>query len=531
MMLCLFFALLLFAPVATAQGTHVVHVDASRVIGPHTATPLNLVGSGHARLGLRADWQAQLSTVQREIGFHYLRFHGILSDDMGAYSEDAKGNPVYNFQYVDELYDAMLTRHIRPFIELSFMPKKLASGPQTIFWWQGNVTPPKSFPEWNGLIRAFAKHLIERYGANEVAQWYFEIWNEPDLHNVFFTGTQAEYFKLYRETAEDVKAVCPRCRVGGPATASKWGADWLKFVQEQHVPADFLSTHTYATKRLAPGPNGQVETILDNGPDAIVGRVRGSRNLVDAYNSAAKIETPPEAPLELHYTEWNSSYVKSDPVHDQYIQAAFILDKLKETSPLAQSMSYWTFTDIFEEDGPPKRPFYGGFGLMNFEGIRKPSYFAYKFLAALGPDDVAVDDPHSWATRKADGSVQVLFWNYTAITPPNGESDEVFYKLEQPSVRLLPTDIEIRGLYDGQYRMAVYRTGYEENDAYTAYLRMGAPSQLTRKQVAQLQHASSGASVRERTVRISGGRFAGNLPMEENDTVLVTLTPVRTIKP
>lgn len=509
---------------AFAQDSHAFHIDASRIVGPHSATPLNTVGAGRANEGLRADWQAQLATVQHEIGFHYLRFHGVLSDDMGVYTEDAHGNPVYNFQYVDELYDAMLAQHIRPFVELSFMPSKLASGPQTVFWWRGNITPPNDYAKWNGLIRAFVQHMEDRYGVDEVAGWYFEVWNEPDLHNGFFTGSQADYFKLYRNTAEDVKAACPRCRVGGPATAAGWEADWLDFVGKNHVPADFLSTHTYATLKGAFDPDGQAGTLLDTSPNAIVGRVRHSRELVDAFNKAHAVDGA--SPLELHYTEWSSSYTATDFVHDQYIEAAFILKKLKETSPLAQSMSYWTFTDIFEENGPPTRPFHGGFGLMNLQGIRKPAYFAYKFLAALGPDDVAVDDSHAWATRKADGSVQVLLWNYTPIAPPANEPDQVFFKREQPASALPTTQIDVTGMRDGRYRLAVYRTGYEQNDAYTAYLHMGAPPQLTREQVATLQRASTGAPAEERIVKVHGGRFEDSLPMHVNDTVLVTLTPV-----
>jgi xylan 1,4-beta-xylosidase len=493
-----------------------ITIDAAHVTGPHSATPLNTVGAGRANEGLRADWQAQLATVQREIGFRYIRFHGILHDDMGVYSED-HGAPVYNFQYTDALYDALLANHIRPFVELSFMPAALASGPQTVFWWKGNITPPKDMARWNALIATFVTHLQSRYGADEVNHWYFEVWNEPDLHNGFFTGSQADYFNLYKNTVDAIRSVCPHCRVGGPATAVGWEADWLKFIADNHVPADFLSTHTYGVTQGSFDADGHAGTALDPSPDSIVGRVRGSRDRID--HSA----TPH---LELHYTEWSSSYTATDFIHDQYIEAPFILEKLRATSPLAQSMSYWTFTDIFEENSPPKYPFYGGFGLMNLQGIRKPAYFAYKFLAQLGPSDIATtDDAHTWATTKPDGSVQALFWNYTPVTPPANSNDQIFYKQERPTQPAPATALTIQHLKNGRYTLNVYRTGYRQNDPYTAYLHMGAPTQLTRAQVADLNRVANGAPTETRTLTITHNTFTQTFPMHQNDTVLLTLTP------
>jgi xylan 1,4-beta-xylosidase len=501
-----------------AQAPQALTIDATHLLGPHSQTPLNTVGAGRANEGLRADWQSQLSTVQREIGFHYLRFHGIFHDDMGVYTVDSHGKPIYNFQYVDALYDALLARHIRPFVELSFMPAALASGPQTVFWWKGNITPPKDMAKWNALIQAFITHLQSRYGADEVNSWYFEVWNEPDLHNGFFTGSQSDYFNLYKNTAESIRSVCPKCHVGGPATASGWEADWLDFIAKNHVPADFDSTHTYGVVKGPFSADGDDGTILDISPNSITGRVRSSRD---------RIDRSPTPHLELHYTEWSSSYTAGDPILDQYIEAAFILEKLRATSPLAQSMSYWTFTDIFEEGGPPTRPFHGGFGLMTLQGIRKPAYFAYKFLAQLGPTDINTTNPdHSWATTKPDGSVQILFWNYTPIAPPATSDDQIFYKREQPAQPAPDTHLTVDHLPNGRYLLSVYRTGYQLNDAYTAYLHMGSPIDLSPAQVEALNHTASGTPTETQTIHITNGHLDKTFSMHENDTVLITLDPI-----
>ena len=214
----------LFCGGAVAQATRHVHSDLARVTGPHSDVPLRVVGAGRAEEGLRADWQAQLATIQSEIGFRYLRMHGILNDEMAVYTEDKQGNPQINFQYIDTLYDALLKQHIRPFVELTFMPSKLASGPSTVFWWKGNTSPPKDPAKWAMLIRALTDHWKERYGEEEMTQWYYEVWNEPDIHG-FWPYSLDEYFKLYKTTAEAVKQECPKCRVGGPASAIPYKAE------------------------------------------------------------------------------------------------------------------------------------------------------------------------------------------------------------------------------------------------------------------------------------------------------------------
>ena len=530
LLLCSTLSALSFAHLAAQQRvvpgpvqTRQITADLARIAGPHSRSALMVVGAGRANEGLRADWQAQLSLVQKEIGFRYIRFHGLLSDDMGVYTEDAAGKPSYNFQYIDSLYDALLARHIRPFVELSFEPSKLASGLQTVFWWKGNITPPKDMARWEGLIRALMIHWRQRYGEAEIAKWYFEVWNEPDL-KIFFTGSPEDYFRLYQATATTIKSVCAQCQVGGPASATfPFEQDFLRYITAHRAPVDFISSHVYATKRgFVDASTGVVSTVFDTSPDAIVSRMRASHE--DILHSALPH-------LELHYTEWGSSYTSVDPLHDQYLQASFILDKLRKSLPYVTSMSYWTFTDIFEERGPRFTPFYGGFGLLNYEGIRKPSYFVYKFLSELGASDVATTDsapngPCSWITRTGDRQIQALFWNYSPLAPPEGQDDQHFYSHELPAAASGPLTLTLNHLPDGRYRLAVYRIGYEQNDAYTAYLHLGAPSQLTREQVADLDTAASGAPVEMRTIDIHNGRFRQIFPMRSNDIYFVTLTRI-----
>jgi len=508
--------------VACAQS-RTVRADMGQVVGRHTQVPLRVIGAGRANEGLRADWQEQLATVQREIGFQYIRMHGILHDDMGVYREDARGNPEFNFQYIDALYDALLKLHIRPFVELSFMPSQLASGTRTIFWWKGNITPPKDPAKWAALIRAFVAHYKQRYGADEIQKWYFEVWNEPDLHNIFFSGSLDDYLALYKNTVEAIKAECPACRVGGPASAIPYQFEeaFEKYVVTNNVPAEFVATHAYGVKQGFVDANGHAGTILDPAPDAVSGRMQHSRELLQKSGRPG---------MELHFTEWSSAYTPTDFMHDQYHQASYILDKIKRASPYVDSMSYWTFTDIFEEGGPAFKPFHGGFGLMNLQGIRKPAYFAYRFLRQLGEQDVETNDPQSWVTKSADGSVQVLVWDYMPVVPPNGENDQTFYKKELPAATKGMLHLELNNLPKGRYRTSICSTGYEHNDAYTVYLHMGAPAQLTPEQVRTLNAAATGEPESTQEMDLQNGTYQSDVPLRANDVRLIVLTPVRAQK-
>jgi xylan 1,4-beta-xylosidase len=506
------------AQTGTPAPVRAIEVDLSLTAGPHSQAPLMVVGAGRANEGLRADWQQQLAEVQKEIGFRYIRMHGLLHDDMGVYGEDAKGNPLYNFQYIDALYDALLAMKIRPFVELTFMPAKLASGDKTVFWWKGNITPPKDPAKWSGLIRALMAHWRQRYGAEEIRTWYYEVWNEPDI-SPFFTGTLEDYLSLYKTTAEAIKAECAECRVGGPASAMpyKYETEFVKYCAANHVPADFVATHAYGVTQGFLDQDGRAGTIIDPSPDAVSGRMKHSRELLQA-------SALPN--LELHFTEWSSAYTPTDYMHDQYHQASFILDKIKRATPYVDSLSYWTFTDIFEENGPRFTPFHGGFGMINYQGIRKPSFYAFQYLSHLGGMDIADTDSQSWIAKKADGQVDVLLWDYSPQVPPQGQDDQKYYKQDLPAQNKGQVHLALRHAANGRYALQVFRIGYGINDAYTDYLAMGAPSQLTPQQVRFLKLKDSGAAIATETIVVRDGTIRYDMPLRTNDVYLLELTPI-----
>jgi xylan 1,4-beta-xylosidase len=503
---------------ASKENNRVIAVDYGKTSGKLNTMFKECIGAGRANEGLRADWQEQLRYVKKECDFKYIRMHGLLTDDMAVYKEDKNGKAEYNYQYVDALYDYLLSIGIKPFVELGFMPSALASGNKTIFWWRGNVTPPKDYDKWEALIKNLTQHFTERYGADEVKTWYFEVWNEPNLDG-FWAGTQAEYYKLYASAAKAIKSVNKNYKVGGPATAgAAWIPETIDFCHKNNVPMDFASTHAYGVNQGYLDEFGNSGTVLNKNPMAVS---------EDVLNSRKQIQNSALPKLELHYTEWSASYTPADPIHDSYHEAAYILEKLKQVGNAPNSMSYWVFTDIFEEAGPRFTPFHGGFGLLNTQGINKPAFYSYQFLNKLGDTELVNKDTRSWATKNSKGDLQVLFWDFTYTDGGEGVNNQEYYIRDLPAKAKGKTTVSVNGMQKGNYRIDLYKVGYKANDAYATYMELGKPSQLTKQQLSEIKTKNNGKPFLTDTVTIkSDGKFSKEIDLRENDVILVNLVKI-----
>ncbi len=499
------------SPALAQQPGRSIVADMSAVAGPRDMAWQDCVGSGHAGLLLRPANQQQLRLVHDKTGFKYVRFHGIFADDTDVYHE-IDGKPVYDFSKTDAIYDAIRKAGMRPFVEVGFMPSPLASDTKTIFYWKGNGNPPKDWDKWSGLITAFTRHLESRFGAAEVRKWRFEVWNEPNLDGFWKDGNQEAYFKLYDVTVNAINGVDPALKVGGPATAGAgWVPEFLAHAKAASVPVDFITTHTYGVAGGFLDEKGEGDNKLVADPGSISN---------DIWNVRKQIQADWPG-LPLYITEWSTSYNPRDPIHDDYLSAAFILDKLKKTEGGAQSMSYWVYSDLFEEAGPPPSSFHGGFGLVNREGIRKAAFFAYKYLNELGPQALADGDTRSILSRSKTGFAG-LFWDYT--TPDQPESNRPFYRKIRPATPVAPIELKVAKLKPGKYQLRIYRTGFKVNDAYTQYIEWGMPKDLSAEQVATLQKLSSDTPDTAATIVVGAdGTFHKTISMRTNDVVLVKL--------
>ncbi|MED3648072.1 xylan 1,4-beta-xylosidase [Halalkalibacterium halodurans] len=384
------------------------------------------IGTGRLGLALQKEYVDHLARLQKELNFQYIRGHGLLHDDIGIYRErkraDGTVEPFYNFTYIDRIFDTFLELNIRPFVEIGFMPKLLASGEQTIFDWQGNVTPPKDYDQWKQLIQAVISHFIDRYGVEEVTKWPFEIWNEPNLINFWQHADKKEYFKLYKITARAIKEVHPYIQVGGPAIcggSDEWITDFLQFCHKEEVPVDFVSRHAYTSAK----PHKVT-------PDYYYQELYENTHMLDELKSVKElIQQSPFPNLPFHITEYNTSYSPINPVHDTVLNAAYLARILSEAGDIVDSFSYWTFSDVFEEAGVPTAPFHGGFGLIALHGIAKPTYHLFSFFNQLG-EQLLYRDSQMVVTKKQDGSIQLVVWN---LIMEKGEGLEQTVQIELPT--------------------------------------------------------------------------------------------------
>ena len=408
---------------ALPKPEHIV-VDANAKTTPFPHFWERTFGSGRAILSLRESYRQDLRAVKQATDFDSIRFHGIFMDEVGLYDPDRRvQNPglapqaqhdasVYNFSYVDQIYDGLRENRVRPFIELSFMPRKLASDPAALhpFWYKPNVSPPKDYRAWDQMISAFAAHLLSRYGLEEVATWKFEVWNEPNID--FWSGEpkQSTYFELYDHTARALKAVSPRLQVGGPATAqAAWVTPFLAHVKAARVPIDFVSTHVYAND-TAPNVLGTNEDVPR---DAMV--YRAVKRVHD------QIAASPYPKLPLIFSEYNASYANEPNITDSVYMGPWLANTIRLCDGLLESLAYWAFSDVFEEQGVVRSSFYGGFGLIAAEHIPKPALHIFALLHKLGDRRIAISSESALATMSRGGALVLALYNYA---PPVGSGDK-----------------------------------------------------------------------------------------------------------
>jgi xylan 1,4-beta-xylosidase len=456
--------LTLAATPLAAQPRETITVDASAPFAPFPHFWDDMFGSGRAVLTLRESYREDLRAVRAITAVRYIRFHAVLHDEIGVYGVDKHGESVFNFSYIDQVYDGLLANGVRPFVEISFMPAKLAAHDiRHSFWYRPNVSPPRDYKRWDGLITALARHLIERYGIDEVSQWYFEVWNEPNLD--FWAGEpkQSTYFTLYEHTARSLKAVDARLRVGGPATAqAAWVAAFLRHCKDKQLPVDFVSTHVYG--------DDKAKDVF--GTNEHIPRRQMVCRAVQKVHS--EIQASPLPSVPLIWSEFNASWSNHPEVTDAPFMGPWLAETIRQCDGFVQEMSYWTFSDVFEEQGVVKTPFYGGFGLIAAGGIPKPAFNAFALLHRLGERRLANDAPATLVTRQSDGALVIALWNYAEVgtTAPM-------------------RSIALRFTHSAARSASVQSIDRVRGNVNVAYERMGSPRYPTQRELAQLREAAA----------------------------------------
>lgn len=460
-----------------------VTVDLGKDTGPLEHIWSRCAGSDRAAMTLREDWRRDLDRFHKETGLERVRFHGIFADELGVW----RSGPAPNFQNIDAVYDGLLDRGVQPYVELSFMPTKLASGARKFGFYGANITPPSDWANWSAFIDMFVRHLFDRYGKAEVRQWLFEVWNEPDL-SFFFSGTQQDYFQLYKATAAAVKGVDSGVRVGGPSTSSAhWLIPFLAFCEQNDCPVDFVSTHLYAgddQKTVF----GEARNYGVN--DVIPNAMAMAREQIDATRFKG---------AELWLSEWSSD------------SPAMIAHVLTNCLPVCHAMSHWAMSSWFEEIGVPDfilKEGDNGWGMIAQRNIPKPAFNTYKLLHRLGNIRFSATGP-ALASRTAKGAA-IVVWNLADVQQPAGIPGASNVRTVSGTAKRML--VALRGTHQGQPARMSY-VDMERASPFPEWRKLGSPRYPTRAQEDLIREAAElGAP---QTLRLGpGGTLAIDLPPE-----------------
>jgi len=510
---------------------HAAVADATNMPGelPHF---WNTFGTGELPLFLQTDkgWgdtlKAHVTDGVQNLGLKSLRQHGLFHDALGIYKE-VDGMPVYDFSKSDQIFDFFVGLGIEPIVELAPMPAALAADPsKTVFEWDMIVSIPKDFNRWQELVNKFVQHSVDRYGAETVQKWYFEVWNEPECcRNKFWSGTLDQYFELYDHTAAGVRAALPNGRVGGPVNSQPselTGGSMIGQKFLQHVTTD---------NYLNPGQPGILDFFASHSWSFIDGSVNGyfqGLDLLDSFNLKN---------TRIAITEYGPTYEfnLTDEPQEMDTGAAFAVNTYadivqrctKDGRRLPIAYSWWVLSDIFDEDVyRDADPFIGCMGMTSREGLHKPVYNAYKFLAQMGDRQVALNvtggaGVGGMAARSADGGIQIILYN--AQNPGAGPFDKMYYqKSDAHSIGVTVSGLDPAFPYD----VTAYHIDDVAGNAYSVWQNLGRPvmSAMTDENWQSMRSAmDSPAEPMGRA--LCGTTFTGAFQLKSPGVLFVKLAP------
>ncbi len=462
------------------------------------------INTCHAPLWLREDLPSHALKGQRECGFKYVRFHNIISPNTGVYSEDGNGNLALDFTKIDKIFDKVLECGLLPFLEIGYCPVELSTDKRIhVNYYHAELSAPSSYPKWNELIYRMTMHFIERYGLECIRQWYFEVWNEPDLN----IGLE-DYLELYKNTVLSVRKADNSLIVGGPATSKcLWIDKFIDYVEKNNVPCDFISTHAYPSD-LAFLDSDYGDVTLQN-----------SNVMYELYNHTKQlIDNSSLKGVPLIMGEWNSSAGPMAFNHDEKNNAAFIVKMFDDLGDIIDGSLYWNLSDIYQEQGFHYIPFHGGYGMININDIPKSSYNAFLLLGKLEGNYV----PNTF-TDKTDGCgvlstydeqkkiFRALVYYYTEPDTENQGNADITVEIPQALSETLFCDTT--SICD------------DGGSVYEWWIKCGSPEFINRKTLAFLEEKSEMIKSTQ-IVRAVNNKFEIDITLAPGDVTLIEV-PIR----
>ncbi len=428
---------------------------------------------------VRGDMLEQLAMASKELNMKHVRAVGIFDEEMKVFALDPttwrqptnERKPRYNWQVIDYVIQSLLDRGIQPMITTTFTPYLMASGEQYCFSTKANVTPPKDYAQWADLVTKTTQHFVERFGLETVKDWYFEVWNEPNLDAFWKGADKQEYLKLWSVTYHAIKSVDKSFRIGGPSAArGEWIKEFIEYGRTNACEPDYIITHVYNNdspfSALSPfdGPQGNKE---NDSPHFLSGVVKGVRKLMDEMNYKG----------EVHFNEWGRSWYPSDNVRETANEAAFIVKSMAESSQLADYFAYWCISDIYDQLGYASEAFAGTYGMLNMHGLKKPAYKAHEFLTFLGNKRVEIksngtNEMLNAIATHSDKGYQFLLYAMDKVYTSDSIAKPFKFELEIPAKAK---------------NIKVYRIGEKDNNVISGWKAIGSPAYLKPEQLKVLK--------------------------------------------
>ncbi len=545
----LIFALLTAAVLAKGQDI-TIHVNANQKIGAfkpiydffgYDEPNFTYTKNGRKLVGELA----ALSSTPAYIRTHFLLASGdgkagFKFGSTNAYSEDASGKPVYDWTIVDRILGTYIDAGAKPFVEIGFMPKALSTNPEPYQpnwspgsnfnqYYLGWAYPPKDYAKWGELVRQWVRHAVEKFGRGEVESWYWEVWNEPDIG--YWHGTPEEYDKLYDSSAEAVKSVLPKARVGGPATTGPSGGpsgakaaaflrQFLEHCSSKNVPLDFISYHAKGRPSVV---DGHVRMGISKNAEDVDKGFQIVREFPKFQNLPIVLsESDPEGCAACSARVYPQNAYRNGALYAAY--EAAMMKNIFELADRAKTNIAGMLTWAFEFED---QPYFDGFRTLATNGIDKPVLNLFRMAGMMRGDRVRTDSsgalsPQSMIAEgvrakaavdalavRSDRDVSVLAWNYHDDDVPGVDA----------KVR-----ITIAGMPDGRVLLRHYRIDETHSNAWTVWKKMGSPQQPSVEQYAALEASGQLQELASpRWIVVKGGEAMIEITMPRQAVSLLNL--------
>lgn len=450
----------------------------------HSRNWQSMLNIGWAKDALLEPIQKQLMRLQSQIPHKYLRFHGIFDEEMRIFSDKEDG--MYNFRYIDMVFDFILNIGLLPYVELGFLPKKMAEGYEQQFAGRCYVGIPHNMQKWNELVAEFIQHCIIRYGRSCVREWKFTVMD--GLYEYYRVFTMEEYAEFFCNNYRLIKQFDEEIAVGGPGhdldllVSSRRGEldKFLSICKKNHCVPDFIcfqyfhsryndaeKTERVTIDRFETHQNMPVQ--LDENPNSMQLRL-------NELEQALRENDISDVPLVLQ--AWNATLWQHDLTSDTCYKAAFLAKNILENQSRLEMMGYWTASDLFDDHDPEHALYYGGYGLFTYTGIPKAGYYALDLLAQL--DGTIAAQGRGYYVTRTEEEIQILLYHYTHFDRMYLEhysftEDRYGVFMDENALQFT---IRLKDIPAAYYTMESYQISKEGGSSYDAWVRMGSPMTL-----------------------------------------------------